>query len=76
MAVIDEEKQAAIYELKTKFDTNNGKLKQVHFHPFFSKTPAWSIHRRQPLTSPSINISFFFPLAVGISEKSEWNQSP
>lgn len=32
MAVVDEEKQAAIYELKSKFDTNNVKLKQVCFH--------------------------------------------
>jgi hypothetical protein len=32
MAAADEEKQAAIYELKSKFDTNNAKLKQVCFH--------------------------------------------
>jgi chaperonin cofactor prefoldin len=35
MAVVDEEKQAAIYELKTKFDTNNAKLKQACFSPPF-----------------------------------------
>ena len=36
MAVVDEEKQAAIYELKSKYDTNNAKLKQVCFQFAFS----------------------------------------
>lgn len=40
MAVVDEEKQAAIYELKSKFDSNNAKLKQVCFllRLFFQKS--------------------------------------
>lgn len=74
MAVVDEEKQAAIYELKSKYDTNNAKLKQVCFSSFFL-IPTTIIFPRPPANSPKYSPTLLFtPILLQLESQKRQNE--